>query len=70
MGLQSVVEAATATAQVGEGKRGAVTAVGACLDTLGVGLEAGGSCCKYKEEGLEGGHPKRRRFDVEKKKIN
>ena len=67
MRLQPGVEATTATAQVEEGKRGVITAVGACRDTLGVGLEAGGSCCKYKEEGLEGGHPKQRRFDVEKK---
>ena len=63
-GLQPRVGAATATAQV---KGAAVTAVGACHDALGTGLEAGYSCCRYKEKGLDGGPPKRRRFDAKNK---
>ena len=46
---------------------GAVTTVGACRSALGAGLEASDNCCRYKEEGLEGGPPKWRRFDAKNK---
>ena len=46
--------------------------MGACrsaFGALGAGLEAGDNCCRYKEEGLEGGPPKWSCFDTKKKKL-